>query len=58
MEMQLFILGHMILYGICVVAVVSPLVAEGCSPVEPPGYALLYFIPLEIIYWVLHWLLV
>ena len=58
MEMQFFILGHILLYAICVVAI-SPAVAK-----EKPDLAgllaggTLLFIALEIVYWVLHFIFV
>ena len=58
METQFFILGHVILFGICMTSLSAMAADDGHHAFELPFLALLYFIPLEIIYWVLHWLLV
>jgi len=58
METQFFILSHMILFGICMTSLSAMAADEGYSAYELPFMALIYFIPLEIIYWVLHWWLV
>jgi len=58
MEMQFFILGHVILLAICVSAGAS----LGGDSLDAFDWFLLsffvLFIPLEIIYWVLHWFFV
>ncbi len=75
MEMQLFILGHVILFGICsvgsfVVAAIQheerikiPIGERKNVPIDEFWstfwtFTLITFIPLEIIYWGLHWWLV
>jgi len=66
MEMQLFILGHVILYPICmIVATTTTLVSNPPNPGEdktiPTGIALtgaFLLIPLEIVYWALHFIFV
>ena len=62
MEMQFFILGHIILLAICVGRGVFNGVFEGDDfgdIVWGAGYMFFaLFIPLEIIYWGLHWWLV
>ena len=58
METQFFILGHMILYVMCMSLVVRLLGTDEEDVFVIPFAALMYFIPLEIIYWILHWWLV
>ena len=54
MEMQFFILGHIILYAICMAGCVASADRKtGRSYLGAPFIALLFFIPLEIIYWML-----
>ena len=59
MEMQLFILGHIILLAICLG--VGATLDTGDDRGDSIFVALgglgifLVFIPLEIVYWVLHW---
>ncbi len=57
MEMQLFILGHVILIAICLNIILN-LDGREASFSELVFVFFLYFIPLEIIYWVLHWIFV
>ena len=61
METQFFILGHMILYVMCMI-LFSRLLEDDFDKDDMllvlPLITLMYFIPLEIIYWVLHWWLV
>ena len=61
MEMQLFILGHIILLAICISAsLIASSNGDGDEEVGGlmiAGFFIL-FIPLEIIYWVLHWFFV
>ena len=54
---KLFILGHIILYPICVVAVSPAVNNPGDLPSLLLGAAFL-FIPLEIVYWVPNYLFV
>ena len=61
METQFFILGHMILYVMCMLLVSILLKGEMYGEdfyVTLPFRALGYFIPLQIIYWILHWIFV
>jgi hypothetical protein len=78
MELQLFILGHVILFGICIfMGMMQWFGAEvlrdmrdialknsdysfgGAGTIfDYLGLALVTFIPLEIIYWLLHWMIV
>ncbi|ANS03911.1 hypothetical protein [uncultured Mediterranean phage uvDeep-CGR2-AD3-C191] len=71
MEMQLFLLGHVILLGICfctamvsgygsfIIEQVSGMTGlEALADKEVLGNTLIYFILLEIIYWVLHFTLI
>ena len=54
MEMQFFILGHIILYAICMAGCIASVDGRtGRSYFGAPVFALLFFIPLEIIYWML-----
>ena len=56
MEMQFFILGHLILLAICMGAgAVAASVEKDFGPIWA-GF--LFFILSEIIYWILHWFLV
>ena len=55
MEMQFFILGHIVLYAICMAGCIASADRKtGRSYLSAPFFALLFFIPLEIIYWMLH----
>ena len=59
MEMQLFILGHVLLLGICAATMV--ICAKDAKEVPAFDfclYILFLFVPLEIIYWILHWIFV
>ena len=56
MEMEFFILGHLILLAICICAGAALENNEEVSFVW--GAILLFFFPLELIYWGLHWWLV
>ena len=64
MEMQLFLLGHVILLGMCfctAIVAITQANQENIEKVSPFTFLLataIYFIPLEIIYWVLHWIFV
>ena len=62
MEMQFFILGHVILLAICINISLSGY-SDKDHEIDPTGRALwlnlgVYFILLEIIYWILHWVFV
>ena len=58
MEMQLFILGHVLLLALCLTCVVGMAhVSEwggGLTFVTIIFLTLLLFLPLELLYWVLH----
>ena len=56
MEMQLFILGHIILLGILISGVVASGEVDTVPSVLIAVFA--FFVPLEIIYWILHWIFV
>ena len=58
MEMQLFILGHIILYPICVVAISPAAVDETPSLGMLLGWGAFLFVLLEIVYWVLDFIFV
>ena len=62
MEMQFFILGHVILFAICINIFLSGYLDKD-HEIDPTGRALwlnlgFCFILLEIIYWILHWVFV
>ena len=62
MEMQFFILGHVILLAICINISLSGN-SDKDHEIDPTGSALwlnlgFCFILLEIIYWILHWVFV
>ena len=75
MEMQLFILGHVILFGVCCVGSFVFAATEHDNQIKIPirkwktvpedefwttfwAFTFITFIPLETIYWGLHWWLV
>ena len=64
MEMEFFILGHVILLAICFVAAsgfttdVKERITGETGPVLFKFGIVCLFLPLEITYWVLHWILV
>ena len=62
MEMQFFILGHILLYAICCAIAASPFYVEFSTPHYFTDILVFagafFFIPLEIVYWVLHFIFV
>ena len=57
MEMQFFILGHVILLAICICSAVFG--DDGEESLDMLLiYGLFFFFVFEIIYWILHWFLV
>ena len=61
MEMQFFILGHILLYAMCIIGVATA-ISAGEPKIYRPWtilpFASLFFVPLEIVYWGVHFALV
>ena len=60
METQFFILGHVILYGICMIIAGRVFgINDDYGSLWPTLMCgLVFFIPLEAVYWFLHWLII
>ena len=57
---ELQILGHLFLYVFCLIGVanITRASTSGSSDEFFPLTALIIFVPLEIIYWICHWIFV
>ena len=54
---ELQILGHLILFAICML-IPAALAKEGAEFYELIAAVFILFVPLEIIYWICHWIFV